>query len=497
MLFRPLPRRPARRGPLHRSCTWAVWLALAGCAPPLPTLAPSAWPVPDTYADAPAQASAPAPDWHAHFTDPALRGLLEQALEHNRDLRAAMLRVEEARLAYGLQRGERLPTVAANLAATRAAVPGVLNATGRRVVGTLFQPGLGFAHWEIDFWGRIGSLSEAALQTTLASEAAQRAVRLGLITQVAHSYLLLREADERLALAQASLDSRAESLRIFRRRTALGATSRLELTQVELLWQQASSLVAQLQQVRATQQQALAVLVGAPIDWPPRQAPQQPLDSLVLAPPLAAGLPSELLVRRPDIVAAEHGLQAAQAQIAAARAAFFPRIALTASAGAASTALDNLFQAGNQAWSFAPTLSLPLWDGGQRQAGLDLAVVRREQAVVRYEQSIQAAFRDVSDALSAQRWLDEQVRHLRATLALQNERARLARLRYEHGATRYLEVLDAERDRLSAEQQLVQTRRAQLSAQVALYAALGGGADNAQDPARPALAEPSTGNPTP
>jgi len=455
-------------------------LGLAGCAPLATAPAPWAMPVPAAYPDhsgASAQTSPPVtlaatPEWREHFTDTDLRALVEQALAQSRDLRAAVLRVEEARAAYGIQRADRLPTLAASLAATRAGVPGDLNVSGRPVVGNQFQLGVGLTSWEIDFWGRVSSLNEAALQSYLATDAARRAATLSLISQVANGYLALRELDERLVLAQHSLDSRSESLRIFKRREELGATSKLELTQVQLLWQQASMLVAQLQQISATQRHALTLLVGAPVSLPPSLPG---LDSLTLARELAPGLPSDLLVQRPDIVAAEHGLQAASANIQAARAAFFPRIALTASAGTASAELDGLFQTGSQAWTFAPSVSLPIFDGGRRQAALELAEVRRDQAVVRYEQTIQAAFRDVSDALAAQRWLGEQVNALRATLALQNERARLAKLRYDSGAVRYLEVLDAERERLAVEQQLVQTRRAQLSAQVALYAALGGG----------------------
>lgn len=460
----------------------SLWVA--GCAP---TLAPPAYPalaVPAAYADPAGPPVHPADPaavptaahnlaWRDFFgDDPTLVRLLEQALAHNRDLRSALLRVEEARAAYGIQRSDRLPTLAASLAATRAGVPGDLNLTGRPVVGTQWQAGVGFAAWEIDFWGHLASLNEAALQSYLATDAARRAATLGLVAQVANAYLGLRELDERLALARRTLDSRAESLRIFRRRTELGATSRFELTQVELLWQQAAALVAQLEQARATQRHALTLLVGTDFDWPPMA---QRLQDLPFARPLASGLPSELLVQRPDIVAAEHGLRAAHANVAAARAAFFPRVALTASAGTASVELEGLFGSGSQAWTFAPVLSLPLFDGGRRQAALDLAVVRREQAVVRYEQVIQAAFRDVSDALAARHWLAEQVRSLRATLDLQTERARLAKLRYDSGAVRYLDVLDAERERLLVEQALVQTRRAELSAQVALYAALGGG----------------------
>lgn len=485
-----LPERPAvgaRRGVACGLVLWALLSAgLSGCAPHMRAQGDASVALPADYAQAPqegggagsaSQAGVVAPaaaDWRHHFSDPVLLGLLERAVRHNRDVRVAALRVEEARAALGIQRADRLPTVAASVAATRSAVPADLNVSGRRVVGSQYQVGLGFASWEIDFWGRLASLDEAARQTYLSSEAAQRAVQLSVVTQVANGHLAWRDLDERLALAQRTLASRAESLRIFQRREALGATSRLELTQVELLWQQAKTLVAQLQQARAQQAHALSLLVGEPVVL---QTSASSLDDLVLAAEPAVGLPSQLLVRRPDIVAAEHALQAARAQVDAARAAFFPRIALTASAGTASGALEGLFQSGSQAWTLAPQLSLPIFDRGRRQAALDLSEVRREQSVAGYEQAIQAAFRDVADALSARRWLAEQVAAVRTTLALQEERARLAKLRYDSGAVRYLEVLDAERDRLSVAQQLVQLRRAQLSADVALYAALGGGAE--------------------
>lgn len=461
-------------------CSLLAGMSLSGCAPPGRPESAMTVVVPAHYDDEAvglAQGGAGATavtGWQRHFTDPDLLQLLGRAMQHNRDLRVAALRVEEARAALGIQRADRLPTVAASVAATRSAVPADLNVSGRRVVGSQYQVGLGFASWEIDFWGRLASLDEAARQTYLSSDAAQRAVQLSVVTQVANGYLAWRDLDERLTLAQRTVDTRAESLRIFQRREALGATSRLELTQVELLWQQAKTLVAQLQQARAQQAHALSLLVGEPVVL---QSSGASLDDLVLAGEPAAGLPSQLLVRRPDIVAAEHALQAARAQVDAARAAFFPRIALTASAGTASAALDGLFESGSQAWTVAPQLSLPIFDRGRRQAALDLSEVRREQSVTGYEQAIQAAFRDVADALSARRWLAEQVGALRATLALQDERARLAKLRYDSGAVRYLEVLDAERDRLAVAQQLVQLRRAQLSADVSLYAALGGGTE--------------------
>ncbi|MDO9313147.1 MAG: efflux transporter outer membrane subunit [Burkholderiaceae bacterium] len=453
-------------------------LGMAGCATMVPSHELPALPVPDRFDEAgaaPSAAPAAAIDWPDYFADPRLRSLVEQALTNNRELRAALLRVEEARAAYGIQHADRLPTIGVAFDSVRARVPGDLNVTGRPVLGNQFQLGVGLSSWELDLWGRVRSLTDAALQSYLATDAARRAVTLSVIAQVANGYLGLRELDERLVLARRTAASREESRRIFRRRVEMGATSKLELTQVELLSLQASALVAQLEQARAIQVHALTLLVGATADLSPTV---ERLDAHVMFRPLDPGIPSELLLNRPDIVAAEHELRRANANLGAARAAFFPRIALTGSFGTASAELDGLFGTGSSAWTFAPSISLPIFDGGRRAAALDLAEVRHEQAVVRYEQAVQAAFRDVADALSARRWFGEQVKILRDTLAVQTERARLAKLRYDSGAARYLEVLDAERDLLGAEQQLVQTQRAWLAAQVTLYATLGGGSQH-------------------
>ncbi|MEG1328412.1 MAG: efflux transporter outer membrane subunit, partial [Janthinobacterium sp.] len=322
----------------------------------------------------------------------------------------------------------------------------------------------------------VRSLKDSALQTLLASDEARRAVGVALVAQVANGYLGLRELDERVELARATVDSRAESLRIFTRRFEVGSISKLDLTQVETLLSQALSLSAQLEQARAVQAHALAQLVGGPVDLAPVAGEVRRFDDASVLQPLHAGLPSALLTQRPDLVAAEHQLRAAQANIGAARAAFFPTISLTAAYGTASAELSGLFDSGSGAWNFAPRLVLPIFDAGRIRANMDLAEVRRDVAVANYEKSVQGAFREVADALSNRRWLALQVDIGKTTLAAQSERARLAKLRYDNGAAPYLEVLDAQRDLLTVEQQLVQTRRALLSSQVSLYAALGGGA---------------------
>ena len=448
---------------------------LGGCASMVPLYETPALPVSPQYASHTAGqgVSAAAIGWRDYFADPQLQALLAQALENNRDLRTAVLQIEQARAVYGIQRADLLPSMGAQAGVSRSRVPGELSPTGRPLLGSQYQAGLGLASWEIDFWGRVGSLRDAALQSYLATEEARRAVTVGLVAQVANSYLTLHELDERIALARQNIASRAETLRIFSRRVEVGSTSRLNLTQVQTLLAQAQALGAQLEQSRETQLHALSLLVGAPVDLPPaagRLAEQPVLREL------AAGLPSDLLTQRPDIVAAEYQLKAANASIGAARAAFFPRVALTGSLGTASTELDGLFASGSQAWTFSPSISLPIFSGGRLRNNLALAELRRDAAVAQYEKTVQGAFRDVADALSARRWLAEQLTIAQAALAAQTERARLSQLRYDNGAAAFLEVLDAQRDLLTAQQQLVQIRRSLLSSGVGLYAALGGGA---------------------
>jgi outer membrane protein, multidrug efflux system len=459
----------------RRSASLAIGVFLSGCASMAPPYATPALPVAPAYAISglPDGTSAASIAWRDYFTDPHLQTLIELALANNRDLRTAVLRVEEARAAYGIQRAERFPTLNVQASQDRSLTPGDLNITGKPLFASQYQVGLGLSAWEIDFWGRVRSLQDAALESYLATDSARRAATIALVAQVANSYFALREFDERIVLANRTIVSRTESLRIFTRRVEVGATSRLDLTQVQTLLTQAQALGMQLEQERAAQSHALTLLLGTPAEL---SLGQGLMDEQQVLRDLRPGLPSDLLTQRPDIVAAEHQLKAANANIGAARAAFFPRIALTSSLGTASAELNGLFAAGSQAWIFSPSISLPIFDGGRRHNNLSLAETRRDLAVANYEKTVQVAFRDVSDALSARHWLSRQVTIARTALATQNERARLSQLRYDSGAAPYLDVLDAQRDRLSTEQELVQTRRALLSSRVSLYAALGGGA---------------------
>lgn len=487
-LVEPVGKGAARYGLIRGSACWlgsvGSVLALAGCslapsfeqpALPVATAYPAAAPQSVNVAgekEAGRMTAASAMAWHAYFLDLHLQTLIQQALANNRDLRTAMLRVEEARAIYGIQRADQLPSIAATANGSRARIPGDLNMSGQSLVSSQYQVGGGLATWELDFWGRVRNLKDAALENYLATDEARRAITLSLIGQVADSYLGLRELDQRIALARQTIATREESLRIFKRRFEVGAIAKMDLVQVEVLLQQAQTLAAQLEQARAAQAHALTLLAGSTLPALPEQTD---FSDDAIAREVRVGLPSDLLLQRPDIAAAEHQLRAAQANIGAARAAFFPRITLTGSAGTASAELNGLFDSGSRAWSFLPSLSLPIFDAGRNRANLDLAEVRRDLAVTNYEKTIQAAFRDVSDALSARHWLTEQVRIAQATLAAQAERARLSQLRYDNGSAPYFEVLDAQRDLLTAEQQLVQTRRALLSSRVSLYAALGGG----------------------
>ncbi|MBR7960033.1 efflux transporter outer membrane subunit [Burkholderia vietnamiensis] len=451
---------------------------LSGCLSFAPSDDRPAAPIPAAFPD-PAARAAPVsnapPAWQDYFVDVRLRALIDQALANNRDLQAAVARVEQARAVYGIRAADQWPTIGAGAAYARFRTPGGF-LTPAPAIGQLYEIQLAETQWEIDLWGRVRNMKEAARQRFLASDAARQAVALSVITGVANAYLSLCEIDERIALTQATIDTRRESLRIFRLRHAAGAISRLDLTQSEILLQQAESLGTQLQQARASAADALALLVGATPDL--ADTPLA-LDDGAVLPALAPGLPASLLFRRPDVIAAEHELQATRANIGAARAAFFPRIALTSAIGSGSSALHDLLSSGAGVWSVIPNLTLPLVDGGRNRSNLALARAQRDEALANYEKTAQRAFRDVSDALAARYWLADQVAIERATLASQAERARLAQLRYDNGATRFLEVLDAQRDLMNAQQQWVMTRRALLSSRVALYDALGGGTTDA------------------
>ena len=457
----------------------ATLLVTAGCTmephyrrPVAPV--PAAWPA---VAPVPAgSANAADVGWQSFFSDPRLKQLIALALANNRDLRVSVARIDEARGQHRIQRADLLPNIGASGAATRQKG---LNPAGGAGGGSapgaidVYQANVGVSAFELDFWGRVRSLNKAARESYLSTVEAERAFRISLIADVASSYLSLLAADEGITLAENTLKSRREGLQLADLRLKAGVTSALDYRQTETLLTQAETELAALRRQRAQTENALGVLVGGPIpaDLPPPIAlEKQGLDGRI-----GAGLPSLLLASRPDVLSAEHSLRAANANIGAARAAFFPTINLTGAFGFASLDLENLFDKGSQAWNYGGTLSLPLFDFGRNKANLDVAKARNNIAVATYEKAIQTAFREVADALAARRFLAEQVAAQTRALATQRDLAELAELRYRNGVANYLEVLDAQRNLFSAEQALVQSRSDQQANLVALYVALGGG----------------------
>ncbi|MDB5841141.1 MAG: efflux transporter outer rane subunit [Herminiimonas sp.] len=410
--------------------------------------------------------------WREFFPDRRLQTLIAAALENNRDLRTAALRIEEARALYNIQSADLLPNLGVGASAAQSRTPAGLSPTGAAVIGRSYQVGLSLASFELDFFGRVRSLNQAALNQYLATDEARQAIQISLVAQVANAYLAERAFAEQLGLAQRTLDSRETAYKLANQRFEVGASSALDLRQNEVLVQSARVSLLTLARQRAQAENALTLLVGKPLtDLPPAQT----LSAQNLVTDIPAGLPSDLIARRPDIRAAEQRLQSANANIGAARAAFFPRISLTAGVGTASTALSGLFDAGTFTWSFVPQLVLPIFDAGRNRANLDITQVRKDVAVADYEKTIQVAFREVADALVARGALDQQIAAQQAVQAAQAERLRLADLRFQNGIASSLEVLDAQRELFTAEQSLVQTRLLRLTNAIDLYRALGGG----------------------
>ena len=410
-------------------------------------------------------------DWRAFFPDERLQAMIAAAFEHNRDMRIAVARVEEARALYGIQRADRLPTVNIGGGQNAALTPADLSTSGRETISRRYDVSVSLLSFELDFWGRVASLTESAKASFLATEEARRAFRLSLIANVADAYLTLKEAEERAVLARSTLETRAETLRLVAKRREVGLAGDLDYLQADGAFQSARAELANLERQRAVAQNFLRALVGV-------EKPGWPIGRSLAdqggMPDLAANLPSEILVRRPDILAAEQRLIAANANIGAARAAFFPRISLTAVVGTASPALSGLFDSGSGAWSFQPSLLLPIFDSGRNTANVDLATVRKEIAVAEYEKAIQQAFREVADLLVAREKLAEQLAAQEAFDKTQRQRLVLADARYRQGVASFLEVLDAQRDAFSAQQGVIQLRKGLLSTAAQLYKALGG-----------------------
>ena len=457
----------------------AAALALAGCslaphyerpAAPVPTAYPE---VNSAAAGTSAGPAAAEVAWRDFFGDARLQRLIQLALDNNRDLRVAGLNVERVRALYRIERTALIPSINATADASRTRTPADLTSSGRATTSSRYSVGGEIPSYELDFFGRIASLRDEVLQQYLATEEARRSAQISLISAVARQYLGLLATDERLALARQTFDAAEHSYQLSKQTFDAGVASELDLRTSEAQRENYRAAVAALEQQHVQAQNALAFLIGAPLpaDLPPAGV----LATEPLIADLPAGLPSDLLTRRPDILAAEHTLQAANANIGIARAAFFPSITLTAFGGTASAQLSGLFDQGSGSWSFAPSITLPIFAAGRNKAQLDVAWIEQRIEVANYEKAIQTAFREVADALAVRASIDTQIAAEQARVAAARSRYDLSNQRYESGVDSFLTVLLAQQDLFSAEQSLIDARLLRLSNLVSLYAALGGG----------------------
>jgi outer membrane protein, multidrug efflux system len=421
--------------------------------------------------------------WREFFPDPQLQQLIAVALGNNRDLRVAALNVQTAQARYRIQRAELFPTIDASATEeVERYPPGVIagSSSGSALpIGTggsilrFFDAGVGFTSYELDVFGRLRSLNHAALQLYFSSDETRRSVQLTLVAEVAAAYLTVLADQTLLDITRDTLKSQNESYALTQRMFDAGTTTELALRQAETTVDSARADLAQYQRAFAQDSDALQLLLGAPI--PQGIDFSGGLDRGTAVAELEEGIPSDVLVRRPDVLAAEHQLRSANAQIGAARAAFLPQITLTASYGTASSELSGLFKSNSEAWTFSPLITLPIFAGGANVANLQATQLARDTAVAQYEKAIQTAFREVADALAARRTLDDQLLAEQALVTASAVAYRLADMRYRGGVDSYLSALDAQRSLYSAQQQLQNVRLLRLENLVTLYKALGGG----------------------
>lgn len=449
-------------------------LTLAGCVNLAPDYQTPAAPLPEQWpASADTGTASAQLGWQSFFLDARLRQVVGQALANNRDLRVAALNVEKARALYRVQRAELLPSVNASASGTHSRTPASTSSTGSATTSHQYSAEVGLSAYELDLFGRIRNLSDAALEDYLQLEETRRSTQISLIGEVATAWLTLAADRDLLHLAEETLTSQQASYALQQRSHDLGNTSGLALAQAQTTVESARVDVATYQSQVQQDINALNLLVGGTLS--DDLLPDGLDDSSAQLLEIPAGLPSSLLQQRPDVLAAEHGLKAANADIGAARAAFFPTISLTASAGSSSTALSGLFKGGSGAWSFAPSLSLPIFDGGANRANLDAAKSERDIQLATYEQTLQSAFREVADVLAERSTLRQR---LQAQQALTDATARsyqLADVLYRNGASSYLDVLDAQRELYSARQDLISLQLTEQSNRITFYRVLGGG----------------------
>lgn len=409
------------------------------------------------------------------FNDPTMRRIIEAALENNRDLRVSMLNVETVRAQYQIQRADLLPSIGATGAHTAQQLPADFSGTGAKGISRQYSAGLGISSYELDMFGRVRSLTEKAYQSYFAAEENARAAKISLVAETAGIYLQLVADRELYDLTLATLQNRQESYNLILRKFEAGVASDLELAQARSVLDEARASLGEAATRVGQDENALTLLMGTSI---PQDLPEvRRLADVSPMPDVPAGLPSSLLERRPDILAAEHQLMGANADIGAARANFFPSISLTGSFGTLSRDYSGLFDGGTKNWSFAPSIYLPIFDGGRNIAGLDMANAQRDIAVANYEKSIQAGFREVADALVQREHIGDR---LDAQLSLSEATARSYRHasdRYDAGVSGYINVLDAQRSLYTAQSGLINTRLLRETNALNLYKALGGGWD--------------------
>lgn len=454
-------------------------IVMAGCTmapkytrPQAPV--PSQWPSGAAYAKNQAATNAtvaPNMSWQEFVTDEKLRQIIGTALTNNLDLRLAALNVERARAMYGIQRAELFPIVNANGTGNKARVPADLSSSGSRQTVERYDANFGVASWEIDFFGRIRSFKDRALEEYMATEQARRSAQILLVSSVAQAYLALAADRENLTLAETTLEVQKRSYDLIRRRYDLGLVPELDLFRAQAPVDIARRDVTRYVQQVAQDENALTLLAGSPV---PGDLLPTALSRVSPPKEIAPGLSSEVLLRRPDVLQAEDMLKAAYADIGAARATFFPRISLTAAIGTASSDLSGLFKSGSGAWNYAPEIVMPIFDA-RTWSAYKAAKVQREMAVTQYEKAIQNAFREVADALAVRGTVDQEVSAQQSLVTTFAETYRLSNSRYDRGIDSFLSVLDAQRSLFAAQQVLVFLRLEQVASQVRLYAVLGGG----------------------
>ncbi len=454
--------------------TLALLAGLTGCSM-IPKYEQPAAPFAASWEQQASQ-SAQVPQWQQFFRDQQLQLLIETALEHNRDLRVAALNAEAFRAQYRIQRSELFPSIDASGSGAHQRVP---RKTSQRPDGDAYtthqySAAVGLNSWEIDFFGRIRSLNDQALQNYFASAQAQRSAELSLVSSVAIAWFTLQADQASLQLAEATLKTYEDSQRLIELSHDAGVASALELQQARTATDGARVVQAQASRNLAQSRNALQLVLGTSL--PGQITHPGELDNASLA-ELPVLLPSELLQRRPDIMQAEHQLKAANANIGAARAAFFPNISLTATAGSLSGELSDLFGSGTGTWLFQPQIYLPIFNSGRLKANLEYSEIQKDIHVARYEKTIQTAFQEVADGLVARKTYTDQLAAQEQLLASSQEYLDLADRRYREGIDNQLTLLDAQRLNFNAKQQKINTQLASLVSEVGLFKALGGGFD--------------------